>query len=263
MRDRTIDKLRRRDIADGAPVCGFTGINGAGKTLLLAQSVLHDLARGREVYSTVPIESEWGRTTAIESMRQLVLARNVTVAFDEIAVLFSSASSTSLPPEMEVFMDTMRHRGVTFRWSAPSWMRAHANVRRVTQVAVNVTPMMRSGGGLWPTPRIILAGALDTTQGKTDATPTRIIRRRIYRPSTLEAWGSYDTHADTPLFAARSMAGHCVDCHGSRTRPKCSPERHESLGLPYFDPDSLMHPRAALSDDLSLTSVGLKDETPA
>src|SRR3712207_430130 len=63
---------RGSDIVAGVPIAGFTGINGAGKTLLAVHSAIHDIAGGREVYSTVPITSPWGNSIPLTSLRQLL-----------------------------------------------------------------------------------------------------------------------------------------------------------------------------------------------
>lgn len=256
-------RLRRRDVAYGAPIVGFTGVNGAGKTLLAVQSAIHDMARGREVYSTVPIESRWGNSQPIVSLRQLLTLRDVTILLDEVAVIFSSSSSASLPQEVVIFLQVLRHRELTLRWTAPAWMRADNKLRDVTQVAVNVIPMLKWGGGLWPRPHLCLAGVLDTTQGKTDATPTRVLKRRAFIPRLLDSMGTYDTLADTPQLRGAHGGGMCADCFGSQERPKHSEERHRKLGIPWYPDDLLLTQRASASPAFVAASVPVTDETPA
>jgi Zonular occludens toxin (Zot) len=229
---------RRRpksDLVAGVPVAGFTGINGAGKTLLAVQSAICDLAAGRRVLSTVPIRSRWGDSEPLLSLRQLLELRDATVLLDEVAVIFSSRTTSSLPPEVVAFLQTLRHRGLTVRWTAPDWGRADILLRGVTQALVNVRPVLRvSDGTLWPRPILVAAGVLDTSTGKVDETPTRVLRRRFARPRRLEAWGAYDTHADTPMLGRFTEGGTCPDCGGSRERPKHSEARHAELGLPWY-----------------------------
>lgn len=227
----------RFDIADGVPICGFTGVNGAGKTTLAVESALRDMALGRTVYSTVQIHSPWGDSVPISSLRQLLELHDATVLLDEVSVIFSSRSSQSLPPEVVAFLQTLRHRRVTVRWTAPAWMRCDNLLREVTQAVVNVVPLLRrrSTGTPWPSPRVIMAGLLDTSAGKADATPDRVLRRRFLLPSRLNAWGTFDTHADTPLLGRHLQAGRCPDCGGSREIPKHSKARHDELGLPWYE----------------------------
>lgn len=239
MGSRTLDKPWATDMARGVPICGFTGINGAGKTTLAVESALSDMRMGRPVYSTVPIRSEWGNSEPIVSLRQLLELREVTILLDDVAVIFSSRSSQSLPAEVVAMLQTVRHAKNSLRWTAPAWMRCDNLVREVTQGLVNVVPMLRKHepGNVWPSPRVIAAGLLDTSTGKTDETPTRVLRRKLVLPSRLHAWGTYDTHANTPLIGRHLQGGTCVDCGGTITREKHSQARHDALGLPWYGDD--------------------------
>lgn len=255
-----------RDLVRGVPVAGFTGINGAGKTLLAVESAIADLARGRTVYSTVPIKSPHGESQPVESLRQLLTIRNSTILLDEVAVIFSSRASQSLPSEVVACLQTLRHTGNTVRWTAPDWMRAEILLRGVTQALLNVVPLARvtSKDDPWPRPRMIMAGLLDTSQGKIDATPTRVLRRRFVRPRGLVAWGSYDTHADTPLLGRHLQGGRCPDCGGTRDIPKHSEARHDALGLPWLPSDELDSSlRASRAAPTAAVTVALTDDAPA
>jgi hypothetical protein len=229
----------KSDLAIGVPVCGFTGINGAGKTLLAVQSAIADMARGRVVYSTVPISSPWGDSLPIVSLGHLLTLRDVTILLDDISVIFSSRTTQSLPGEIVTLLQTLRHHDLKVLWTAPQWMRADTMIRGVTQGLVNVVPWfrVRDPETPWPRPRIVGAGLLDTSTGKQDATPDKVLRRRFVIPSRLAAWGAYDTRADTPVLGHRNVGGVCVDCYGSRERPKHNRERHELLGIPFFEDD--------------------------
>lgn len=239
---RELRRLRANDVAFGVPIAGFTGPNGAGKTLLAVTSAAHDIARGRKVYSTVPIHTPWGDSEPIVSLRQLLQLRDCTILLDEVAVIFSSRQTASLPSEIVTLLQTLRHVKNTLRWTAPAWMRCDNLIREVTQGLVNVVPLARrhEDGNPWPTPRIVLAGLLDTSVGKVDETPTKIMRRRLAIPSRLAGYGAYDTHADTPLLGRRKVGGRCVDCGGSMETPKHSEKRHQDLGLPYYPDDALL-----------------------
>jgi len=230
-----------RNIASGIPVCGFTGVNGSGKTLLAVSCAIADMMTGREVYSTVPIEYVDPKTGAvyrshpIVSLRQLLELRNCTVLLDEVAVIFSSRSSQSLPNEVVAFLQTLRHLGITVLWTAPGWMRCDNLLRQSTQGVVNVTPVIRKHGkSPWPTPILAMAGLLDTTEGATDEAPTKVLRRSFFVPSRSRAWGSYDTLADTPLLGRHLQGGTCADCGGSLERHKHSEARHQDLGIPFY-----------------------------
>lgn len=230
MTDRAV-----RDLAHGIPVCGFTGVNGAGKTLLAVESAIADMQRGRKVYSTVAIDSKYGSSEPIRSLRQLLSIQDATVLLDEVSVIFSSRSSQSLPAEVVAFLQTLRHRNITVRWTAPGWMRCDNLLRQSTQAVVNVAPVLRAHGqSPWPRPIVAMAGVLDTTTGTTDETPTKVLRRRFLRPIRSIAFGTYDTLADTPLLGRHLQGGTCPDCGGTLERHKHSEARHHELGIPWF-----------------------------
>lgn len=234
---------RGSDIVAGVPIAGFVGVNGAGKTTLAVQSALHDMARGRDVYSTLPISSPWGDSKPIVSLRQLLHLRNATVLLDEVSVIFSSRSTQSLPADVVAFLQVLRHKELTLRWTAPAWMRCDNLLREVTQAVVNVVPVRlpftrRSSVDPWPRPQFVLAGLLDTSTGAADAMPETALRRRFYRPLGLESIGTFDTHADTPLLGRHLQSGRCVDCGGTRTVPAHNRARHVELGLPWYDDET-------------------------
>jgi hypothetical protein len=225
-------------ILDGIPVAGITGVNGAGKTLIAAQQAICDMAAGREVYSTVQVNSPWGNTKPIRSLRQLLTLRDCTLLLDEVSVIFSSRSSHTLPPDIVTLLQVLRHRNMTVIWTAPAWMRCDNLLREVTQAVLNVMPVRafsRNNGSPWRVPRIVLAGLMDTSVGKSDAAPTTVLKRRILVPRRLDSWGSFDTLADTPLLGRSLQTGRCVDCGGTMEVPKHTHARHDALGLPWLD----------------------------
>jgi len=233
----------RHNILAGIPIVGVTGINGAGKTLLAVDAALYDMARGRPVYSTLAIHSPWGDSLPIKSLRQLLHLRDATILLDEVSVIFSSRSSQSLPADVVALLQTLRHKNLTVIWTAPAWMRCDNLLREVTQGVVNVLPLMRyrEPGNPWPRPRLMLATLLDTSTGKTDAMPEKVLRRRLFVPGRMTSFGAYDTHADTPLLGRKLQGGKCVDCGGSMETPKHSQARHAQLGLPWYDDNDDTH----------------------
>jgi hypothetical protein len=255
-----------RDLLRGVPVAAVTGINGAGKTLVAVESAIADMKRGRTVYSTVPIRSAYGDSLPIVSLRQLLTLRGCTILLDEVSVIFSSRSSQSLPPEVVAMLHTLRHTGNTVRWTAPDWMRAEVLLRGVTQALLNVVPLIRTQpkDDPWPRPRLIMCGLLDTSTGKIDSPPTRVLRRRFIRPKSLSSWGAYDTHADTPLLGRHLQSGKCPDCGGTRETPKHTRARHDELGLPWIETDEVDAAlRASREDALSPVTFAETEDAPA
>lgn len=228
---------RARPFFGDVPIVGITGPNGAGKTLVAAHDAVCDLLNGRRVLSTVGIafETSDGRVLCsepIHSLGQLVEARDVTVLLDEVATIFpSSASAAGMPAEVMVLLQTARHRGVTIRWTAPAWLRAQKVLREVTQAAVSVAPVGRRTRALWPEPWWSAITVWDARTGKVDGMPERRLRRRPLMLRRSLGWGAFDTHADTPVIGHADTGGVCLDCGGSRTRARCSAERHELLHI--------------------------------
>lgn len=230
----------------GAPIVGFTGANGMGKTLVAVSCIVNDdLRQGRPVYSTVPIASKWGDSLPILTFRQLLDLRDCTVFLDEVAAIFSSRDSMLVPREFDIFLQTLRHRGVTLRWTAPAWARADVRVRECTQVVVGCHGVgkVKVQGSFWRRPMLTLCGALDTTGIAVDAAPEKVLRRRIFIPQALVGWGAYDTHADTPRIGNTATGGGCVDCGGTIRREPCTVERHLALDIPTYA--GQVHARAA------------------
>lgn len=231
-------RRRARPFFAQVPIVGVTGPNGAGKTLLAAHDAICDMLGGRRVISTVGIEytdpatGQVYSTEPLTSLGQLIQIRDATVLLDEIASIFpSSTSASGLPAEVLVLLQTARHRGVTIRWTAPAWLRAQKVLREVTQAAVSVNPVGRRGRDLWPEPWWSAVTVWDARSGKVDGVPERRLKRRVLLLRRSLSWGAFDTHADTPVIGQPDSGGVCVDCGGSRTRQKCSAERHELLGI--------------------------------
>lgn len=232
-------RSRPRDVVSGIPIAGVTGVNGAGKTLIAVDAALARMAQGEPVYSTVPIVSQWGNSLPILSLRQLLHLRDATILLDEVSVIFSSRSSQSLPADVVALLQTLRHKNLRVIWTAPSWMRCDNLLREVTQGVVSVMPMFRyrDAANPWPRPRLMLSSVLDTSTGKADAVPDKVLRRRLSVPSLMASFGTYDTHADTPLLGRHLQGGKCVDCGGTKETPKHSAQRHAQLGIPFYDND--------------------------
>lgn len=222
-------------LVDGCPVVGYTGANGAGKTLVAVSDACRDLSLGRPVYSTVHIDSPWGSSQPIKSLRQLLDIHDATILIDEVATVFSSRSTGSLPDEVVTFLQSMRHQGVTFRWTAPAWARAELLVREVTQVSVGVFGVgkLKVKGSFWRRPILVAASAFDVTTLAVDKSPEKPMfgKKRLYVPKMLPGWGRYDSLADVSRIGWQLQGGKCVDCGGGRKAELCTVDRHELLGI--------------------------------
>lgn len=245
--ERHVRRVERyKPMLGTVPIAGITGPNGSGKTLVMVAEALADMRAGRPVYSTVPIEVGPYRSHPIVSMTQLTALRDATVCLDEVVSIFpSSANTATLPAEIQIFLNTARHRGVTVRWSAPTWMRAQVLLRGVTQAAVSVNPIGKRTRDLWPEPWWSAVTIWDARTGKVDSAPERVLKRRPLLLRRSPGWGAYDTRADTPQIGFPETGGICIDCGGTRQRPKCSPDRHIELGIVPDEPHDHVWPDPA------------------
>jgi hypothetical protein len=226
-----------KDFALGSPITGITGINGSGKTLLAVESAISDMQTGRTVYSTVPISSKYGDSLPVTSLHQLATLRDCTILLDEVAVIFSSRATAGLPHEVVTLLQTLRHKNIRVLWTAPAWMRADNLLREVTQALVSVSPLFRgspSRNNPWPRPRVVMAGLLDTSSGKTDSEPDKVLRRRLFIPTRMVSYGAYDSMADTPQLGVTKHNRLC-ECGGAVPAPKHTEERHRELGIPWSE----------------------------
>jgi len=223
---------RYSSIVTGCPVVGYTGPNGVGKTLVAVSDGIEDMRAGRKLVSTVPVSSPWGDSEPLLSLRQLLELRDCTLLVDEVAAVFSSRDGV-LPYEVEIFLQSMRHQGVTLRWTAPAWARANILLREVTQVSVPVFRIGRIGKGFWPRPLLVGAAAMDVTGLKLDQTPEKVMfgSRRLWVPQRLPGWGRYDSEANVSRIGWPRQNGRCPDCGGTVRAEACTVERHEHLGI--------------------------------
>ena len=234
-----------KDYAKGVPICGITAMNGAGKTLLGVTICIARMMTGRQVYSTVDIRYVDPATGAVYeskpvlSLEQLLHLRDVTVFFDDVSSILPSGN-LNLPDEIVTLLQTLRHSGIDVLWSAPGWMRANNGLRLITQGLLNVIPVIKqhNSDSPWPTPVLNFVVLYDTGLGKPDAVPTRVLKRHVVLPRKLAAWGAYDTLADVPLLRATRRSSICEACNGREETPKHSKERHDMLGIPYYDRDT-------------------------
>lgn len=254
-----------KNLVAGAAIAGFVGINGAGKTALAVECAMADMAQGRPVFSTVQITSPYGDSTPITSLRQLLTLRDATILLDEVATIFSARSTQSLPNDVEILLQTLRHSGNSVLWTAPGWMRADTLLRSVTRAVVAVTPLLpkRQHDSPWSTPRLVFAAVLDASTGKQDAAPEKTLRRRLYRLRGLQSIGCYDTLADTPLLARHRTGGRCVDCGGTIDVPKHSEARHLELGIEFYATGADGRPRAVEPHAHRPDTVAETEDAPA
>ena len=226
--------LRRR-----AEIHGYIGINGSGKSLAMVHDTLASLARGRKVLSTVKIlDPNTGEPhrlyERLTDWQQLLEAEHCDVLFDEVLGIASSRSSQSMPVQVLVMLNALRHQDVVLRWSAPAWARADIVIRECTK---NETVCRGFGG--WPLPRPKDTGenfwrpnrlfhwstyAAEDFATWSDSKEGKLtVQKKVWfwGPSS-EAFRSYNTLDAVDRIGEVLDSGLCAYCGGTRARRKCT-----------------------------------------
>lgn len=203
------------------PITGVVGPNGAGKTAVAVTYLVGAMDAGIPVLSTIPVTSPGGHSAqVIEHLRDIMDFRDGIIFLDEVASIFSSREWASVPPAVATRLQSLRHYNVQVIWTAPAWTRADSILREVTRVRVSVRGFFhrRRDGGLWPSPRLLQIRWEDPSL----ESDVRALRRRWVRLGALRGLGCYDSRAPIAPIGSRVEAGACIDCGGSRPRPRCT-----------------------------------------
>lgn len=244
-------KLRYRDkgsaIRRRFEIRGYVGPNGWGKTLCMVQDALPSLDSGRKVLSTVRIiDTETGEDhknyERLTEWKQLLAVKHATVLFDEILGIASSRSTGSLPPQVLLFLNKLRHADVDLGWTAPNWARADVAIREVTKavtVCRGYLPKVYRVPGedrsrQWSSNRLFrfntyAADDFSTWSDNKEAKLRGKCNTWFWRPGT-RAEASYDTLGAVDMIGDPSDAGRCANCGGTRTAMKCTCEDYVNRG---------------------------------
>lgn len=209
-----------------ASIHACVGLNGAGKTLAMVEfGALPALKKGRPVFANFRINHEGA--SLISNFREVEKLRGCTLLLDEITSVFPSRQSQSLPPQFARMLNQLRKPDVDLWWTAPSWARADRLLREVTSEVWWCRGMFpeRGSESRWPKNRFFRFRAFaaeDYEEFTIDkAQKLKAVERRWYLRRRHEAYKLYDTLESVDLIAHLDDVGLCVDCGGSRSRPKC------------------------------------------
>lgn len=225
--------LRRRSY----PIHAYIGANGGGKSLAAVYDSLPTLAAGRFVVSTVRIlDPETGAPhplwIPLDSYRMMLDAERCDLILDEVTGVASSRESMGMPPAIANRLVQLRRQDVALRWTAPAWARSDRIIRECSQ-AVTLCMGFRGeqiadadGDRMWSSKRLFFwrtyeASQFDewTTYRKERIKP--VARQLFRRPGSI-AERSYDTFDAVLSLGAVTEGGSCMECGGSRPRPKCT-----------------------------------------
>lgn len=259
-------QLRARSAADGvlwrdaidlrrfAPIAGFVGPNGGGKSYAMVQTSMPSLDAGRKVLSTVRL-LDWrdprpcddrscdcdkdnpNRHRAAHphyvpwrTWQQLMEAEGCDVLADEITGVASSREYSALPAPVANLLVQLRRRDVCLRWTAPNWRRADVILRECTQmvtVCTGLYPQMNHDEDrMWVEQRLLKFVSYDAalmddfSAGKTEDLPVWA-REFVWRPKN-NVSTAYDTYDSVSVIGTVTEGGRCMSCGGTRRAPACS-----------------------------------------
>lgn len=173
---RTRGILKRRS----APIMGYVGLNGQGKTYCMVRDTLLSLALGRRVLSTVTLlDPHTGNPhplfEPLRSWQQLLDWRNGDVLFDEITGIMDSRDS-GMPKHVRQYLPQMRRANAPIRWTGIDWDNSDRRMRQLTWAVV------KSKGVLADHKKVRQDGASDAV---TMWAPNRAFLFTTYDASTL------------------------------------------------------------------------------
>lgn len=236
------------------PIHAYVGPNGGGKSAAAVWDTIPTLASGRPVLSSVRLldfenprpcddehcTSENHDTHAaahplwvpLTQWRQLLDAEHCDVIMDEVTGVASSRESGGMPPAVANLLVQLRRRDVVLRWTAPAWTRADKIIRETSQAVtfcqgympVNETDV--DSDRVWRKRRLFRWQTYDTalfeefSLGKKERI-NAWVNQWWWGPGS-HAFSAYDTLDSVMSIGDVLDSGRCVDCGGSRPRPKCT-----------------------------------------
>ena len=232
-----VGKSRARSVRRGFPIHAYIGANGGGKSLAAVYDSLPTLAAGRPIASTVRIlDPSTGEPhplwIPLNDFRTLLEVEFCYVILDEVTGVASSRDSMSMPTAVANHLQQLRRKDVALRWTAPNWKRADTIIRECSQAATLcvglVKQTMTAEDGTdrqWSSRRLFYWRTYDAVAfdewSTTRKERLRPAARQLYRRDSTDASSTYDTFDAVLSLQEVDEYGRCMDCGGTRTRPKC------------------------------------------
>lgn len=228
----------------GAPIAGYVGSNGGGKTLAaIVFEVMPALRRGMPVFSTVALDHP--NVHVLSSWREIMTLEGCVLLLDDISAQLPARGSLGMPPQLLIKLNTLRHDGVRVVWTAPHWRRADVALREVT-IEVTVckgfmadrfvrgrgVPRFRLNGarkgrveGLWRPNRLFRFQTYDATAfdefTEYKRQKMKAIRRHWYWRPWHDEQFLYDTEAPVLIMDHVDEGGWCLACGGKQKSKMC------------------------------------------
>jgi len=245
-----------------APIAGFVGWNGSGKSLAAAAAAMVHLDLGRPVLSTMRLQ-DWRDPRPCEDptcesplhgdpshlaahplwvpfvdFRQLFDFQDGHVLMDEVTGVADAREHKSMPVQVANYLPQLRRRDVTLHWTTIGWGFADIRIRRITLAVCHAAGYMGKTAPetLWKSNRLFLWRVY--TGEDFDALEShklermRVLSRHVmWRPNS-DVTRAYNTWEPVLQLGAVNDAGMCITCGGRRSVPKCSCPTLDPLALP-------------------------------
>lgn len=227
---RTRGILRRRS----APVIGFVGLNGQGKTYAAVRDALLSLAIGRRVLSTVTIlDPESGNPhpnfERFTSWSQFHDLRDTDVLLDEVTGI-ADARDAGMPKHVRRMIAQQRRQNNRVAWTGIDFDNCDKRIRQVSQAIVRckghlpIRPAMRPSGQLdavsmWAPNRMFVLTTFDgqTLKSADDSAqlteePKRQRRARVLNREFVWGPGSLAFRCYNTLDSVSGVDNSCPQC---------------------------------------------------
>ena len=224
----------------------YCGPNGTGKSLAAVGDNLKEAKRlGWPLFTNVKMRpdalagSKFAGVVVypLTDIRQLLEISRGLILWDEILSGLSARETHTLPAEVCLRLNRLRHVQVGFSWTAPTWGRCDVILREVTLELRQYRPMVRVNqvDDVWKRGVISTWRAYDPSTENAGRMPKdRVGFPHVQWNARSPAFGLYE-HTDPDLTRVGGAGGLCTTCGHKRLRPadvKCNcPD-------PITDPDS-------------------------
>lgn len=231
--------LKRRD----APVRGYCGLNGHGKSFMAVRDLLPGLAGGYRVLSTVNIlDPESGNPhpnfELFRSWQQLHDVRNTEILLDEITGIMDSRDS-GMPKHVRKLIPQMRRANCPVSWTGLDWDNADRRMRQLTWAMVRCLgyapnrKVLRSDGSkdsvsMWAPNRLFIATTFDAKRMRSSDDSNQITedrekkrRARVLNREFVWGPGSIAFRAYNTLDSVAQVDNSCTFCGGKITEKIC------------------------------------------
>lgn len=207
-----------------APIQGYIGHNGAGKSALMVDEGA-DIARrhGVPIYSNLTLNEDvlGVECRPINGLLDVMNISRAVVMWDDVASIAPARETNAAPPEIVNRLAQLRHHDALLLWSAPVLEDVDVKIRRVTQLVMSLKALRRrrAPDQLWKQTTLSYATAWDFTPIETVTinSETKKLNHGFVRLAGLRLDG-YDTREDIELKADHAV---CTTCGLRKRREYC------------------------------------------